>query len=188
MLTPTLGAGIIGIGIASGLGTDPGSIHGTILGMEGIGTIPGTGTIRIGGITAIIRDIPVAAKAIVLPHKDLRNGIRATRLLASVPEQTGTIGLATTKADALPETTVLRVIRPSVRKATIAVLREIRRHLPARGPLRVPDSNPAPDPLPAGTEAIRPLRPTASVRVTKIYAGDHPLPIGEVRRRVRKTG
>ena len=178
-LIPILGVGIIGIVTTNGLGTGLGIIPGTT-GL--IGTIPGTGTTRIGGITVITPTAPVAEEAIARLYKNLRTGIRAIRLRAYVPDRTET------RADDHQGITVLRAIRPSVRKAMTAALRVIRL-LPVRGRLQVPDNNPVRDHLPGGTGAIRPLRPTASVRATKIYAEDHHHhPAGEVRLQARKTG
>lgn len=182
--------GITGITTTSGLGMAHGTGH---HGAAPTGTILGIGTIHTGGITDTTPTAPEEEETIAHPYKDPRTGIPAIRIWENVLDRKETITLVEIKADVRPVTTgrlttALLLTRLSAQKATIAVLREIRRHLPARGPLRVPDSNPAPDPLPAGTEAIRPLRPTASVRAMRTYAEDRPLPIGEVRHRVRKTG
>lgn len=167
--------------------------------MEDTGTIPGIGTIHIGGITVIIPTVP-EEEVIARLSKDPHTGIRAIRIPEDVPDRKATITLAEIKAAVRPVTTgrlttVPLSTRPLVRKVTTVALRAIRL-LPARGHLPVPANNPAQDHLPAaGTEAVRPLRPTDSVRATKTYAEARHrpvevrhLPTGEVRPRIHRPG
>lgn len=165
------------------LGTDLGIIVPT-------GTTLGIGTIRTGGIMVIIPTVRVAEEVIVPLYKGLLIGIRAIQTRGTVPDREETMVPAVITPDARPaiivrRITVLLSIRPSVRKVTTGVLRAAHL-LPDHAP--APDSNPVPGHRPAEIGATRPLRPTDSVRIMRIYAAEVRHLPAEVLLRVREAG